>query len=353
MFIFLRYSDDMRNSNIKESKKISIKDIAQLTQTSIATVSRVLNNKEGGYSDETAKKIRAVAKEYGYISNSAARSLRASRFYAIGLILPNVTNEFYANLAQNIQRTMDEHGYSVFLCSSLNNPTSEVKYFHDLASRGVDGIICISCLSKVTREVMFPHIPLVFLDHSPESDRKIPYITNNDVQCGELATTHLLQKGCRQILFLSAYTGYYDSKDRLAGHKKALASNGIEFDERYVLKQHEHGHGLDSGQQLIDSFIQTQLPFDGVVAASDELALGAICALNQAGIKVPEVVRVIGVNNSAYSKLPSPSISTIERHPDELAHSACRALFNLIEGQEVKEDRIFIDIELVCRQTTE
>lgn len=353
MLVFLRYPNRMRKPNMNETKKISIKDIAKMSGTSIATVSRVLNNKVGGYSDETAKRIRAIAKEYGYVSNSVAKSLRESRSHSIGLILPNVTNHFYATLAQYIQSTLDQNGYSVFLCSSLNNPASEVNYFHDLASKGVDGIICISCLSKITQEVMLQHIPLVFLDHSPESDLKVPAIKNNDVLSGELATTHLLQKGCRLILFLRAYTGHYDPKDRLAGHRKALESNGIEFDERYVLKQKEHSDGHEAARQLIDAFIRTGLPFDGVVCASDELAYGAICSLKEAGIKVPEEVRVIGVNNSSYSQLPSPSISTIERHPDELAQSACSALLKLIEGVEVEEDRIYIPIELVPRQTTE
>ena len=135
-------------------KKLSIKDIAAISGVSIATVSRVLNNK-GGYSKETEEKINALAKSYGYVSNMNAKSLRESKSQTIGLIVPDISNDFFATLALHIENYSAKHNYSVFICNSANNVQKEKDYFKSLASKCVDGIICISGLNKLTEDIIY------------------------------------------------------------------------------------------------------------------------------------------------------------------------------------------------------
>ena len=113
----------------KDKKSISIKDIAELSGVSIATVSRVLNHKQGGYSKKTEEKIQAIAKSYGYVSNMAAKTLRQSKSNTIGLIVPNISNDFFSTLAYHIENYMFEQKYSVFICNSANQPDKEIKHF--------------------------------------------------------------------------------------------------------------------------------------------------------------------------------------------------------------------------------
>ena len=280
-------------------KKLSIKDIAAISGVSIATVSRVLNNK-GGYSKETEEKINALAKSYGYVSNMNAKSLRESKSQTIGLIVPDISNDFFATLALHIENYSAKHNYSVFICNSANNVQKEKDYFKSLASKCVDGIICISGLNKLTEDIIYNDIPIVCIDRYPENNKTIPRISSDDIHAAFLATEHLIKKGCRDIVFISSFTADYEKKERYLG----LA------------------------------------------------ALGALYALKRANLKVPEQVKLIGFDNTLYSRLPTPSISTIERNPKMLAEKGCEVLLNMIQGKDIGSIDTIVPVVLVERESS-
>ena len=337
---------------MEKEKNISIKDIAKISGVSTATVSRVLNNTGGGYSQKTADKVRAIAKSYGYISNMSAKSLRESKTNTIGLIVPNISNDFFSTLALHIERIMSQHSYSVFICNTGNSIEKEKDYFKILYGRGVDGIICSSGLNLFTDELTTNDIPIVCIDRYSQNTKNIPTILNDECHGGFLATEHLIQKGCRKILFIGFHTNNPDYIDREKGYLQALETYSLFPDRNYILYVDGKQSSSLESQSLVDTFLTTGFPIDGIFASNDHLALGALYSLQQHGLNVPKNVKLIGFDNSLYSRLPIPSISTIERYPEQLAQYGCETLLRIIHHETLAPQNISVPVKLIEREST-
>ena len=329
-------------------KQLSIKDIAAISGVSIATVSRVLN-KKGRYSPETEKKVMAVVNSYGYISNMTAKTLREARSHTIGLIVPNVNNVFFSNLAYYIETYLFEQNYSVFICNSGNSGEKEAGYFRTLASKGVDGILCISTLDQLPVEILARELPIVCVDRRPRISRPVPWVGNDGFLAGRTATEHLLDKGCRHILFISSYLGAYDQHDRREGYIQALTDRGLFVDKNYILERPGKDPTQIEVEVLVYQFLRSNLPIDGIITASEPAALGAIYALKSAGLSVPDDVRMVGFDNSLYSLMTTPPLSSIERHPRRIARKACELLLQFIESGQLDELEVTVPVSLVER----
>ena len=329
-------------------KQVSIKDIAAISGVSIATVSRVLN-KKGRYSSKTEQKVMAVANSCGYISNMAAKSLRETKSRTVGLIVPNVNNVFFSNLAYYIETFLFERNYSVFICNSGNSGEKEAAYFRALTGKGVDGIVCISTLDQLPGEILARDTPIVCIDRRPRISRPVPWVGNDGFLAGRMAAEHLLDKGCRHILFISSYLGSYDQHDRREGYIRALTDRGIFVDKNYILNRPGEDPTQIEVEVLVYQFLKTGLPLDGIITASEPAALGAMYALNSAGMSVPGDVRIVGFDNTLYSLLTTPPLSSMERHPQQMAVEACTLLLRLIAGEEPEEMEVTVPVSLVER----
>lgn len=332
-------------------KNLSIKDIAAISGVSIATVSRVINNK-GGYSKTTEEKVKGLIDSYGYISNMAAKSLRESKSQTIGMIVPDISNDFFATLALHVENTLSKQNYSVFICNSANDVKKEKEYFRSLASKGVDGILCISGLNKLTDDINPGNIPIVCIDRYPENNQQIPRISSDDVHGSFLACEHLIKKGCRHILFVSSFTADYDKKERLEGYKKALTQYGIPFDKNYILYIEGKQPSYVEAEVMVSEFLNSGFPLDGIFASSDRAALGSLYACKREEVAVPETIKLIGFDNSLYSRLPSPAISTIERHPELLAEKGCEVLIKMIHKETISTSEIKVPVDLFERESS-
>lgn len=335
----------------ENKKQLSIKDIAKISGVSIATVSRVLN-KKGKYSLETEKKVLAVADAYGYISNMSAKSLREAKTSTIGLILPNVNNEFFSQLAYYIETYLFKKNYSVFICNSGNQPDKERSYFHTLISKCVDGILCISDLNELPSGILSRDIPIVCIDRRPKTSKMIPWIGNDDKLAFQMATEHLIQKGCRHILYIASYLSEYDRGDRCMGYQNALEANKIFVDKNYILERTGSNPTLIEVEILVYQFLQNGLPLDGIVASNEQAALGALYALQRANLSVPDDVRIIGFDNSLYSLITTPPLSSIERYPQQIASRSCEVLLNMIDHGTADDMEVIVPVSLVERKST-
>ena len=255
-----------------------------------------------------------------------AKSLRESKSQTIGLIVPDISNDFFATLALHIENYSAKHNYSVFICNSANNVQKEKDYFKSLASKCVDGIICISGLNKLTEDIIYNDIPIVCIDRYPENNKTIPRISSDDIHAAFLATEHLIKKGCRDIVFISSFTADYEKKERYLGYKKALDTYGIPLDKNYILQT----QGKEPSQ------IEAEI----------------LITLKRANLKVPEQVKLIGFDNTLYSRLPTPSISTIERNPKMLAEKGCEVLLNMIQGKDIGSIDTIVPVVLVERESS-
>lgn len=334
-----------------EKKIVSIKDIAKISGVSVATVSRVLNDK-GKCSEATRRRVLAVAEQYGYVSNMAAKSLRQAKSNTIGLILPNITNAFFSMIAYSIERQLFHRQYSLFVCNSGNNADNERAYFRTLIGRGVDGILCISDLNELPHEVLDRHIPIVAIDRHPKVKRAIPWVGNNDRQASCDATALLIRKGCRHIAFISGYFAEYNHTTRQAGYQQALSANGIPFDRNLVIERSGKDPTHIEVEVLVYECIKQGHPIDGIVASSEPAGIGALFAVKNAGLSVPEDIKLICFDNSPISVLTSPALSSIERNPDMIAAKSCELLLKLIDGEEPEETDIYVPTSLIDRSST-
>ena len=334
-----------------DKKVLSIKDIAAISGVSIATVSRILN-KKGRYSPETEKKVLAIVNAYGYVPNQTGKSLREARSHTIGLIIPNVTNAFFSHLAYNIETYLFEKNYSVFICNTDNKAEKEIEYFRSLAGKCVDGILCISTLDCIPEDITARRIPIVCIDRQPKAAIPLPWVGNDDKNAGCLATNHLLNKGCRHILFITSYLNAYGRWARREGYEQALEERGLFVDKNYILERLGTESTPVEVEILISQFLETRLPLDGIIASSEPAALGAVYALQRNGLSVPQDVRIIAFDNTMYSLLISPPLSSLERNPREIAQKSSNLLLDMIEERSVEEMSLTIPMELIERASS-
>ena len=315
-------------------KSISIKEIAKMANVSVATVSRVINN-NGRFSKETKEKVEALIKEYGYTTNVAAKSLRTSKSKTIGLIVPNIDNAWFSQLA-------------------LANEKKEIAYFKSLDSKMVDGIICISGIEEIPTHFLSRDIPIVCIDRKPKDHSEAYYVESNHYSGGYQATEELINQGCKNIVILSRNKSLSVNRQRLKGYLDALKDHHLEPKEELQILVDANQANYEGARQAIDKLIKSGIPFDGIFATNDWRAYGALVALQENNIKVPEEVKLIGFDDIFIASTSHPSLSTIKQNTPALAKTACDLLLNLMNNENTEElqKRYILPIEVVRREST-
>ncbi|KAJ50534.1 LacI family transcriptional regulator [Clostridium tetanomorphum] len=334
---------------MKSKKSISIKEIAKLSGVSVATVSRVLNN-NGRFSEETRKKVMDIVNKFNYQTNMVAKSLRTSKSNIIGVIVPDITNEFFAGLVLAIESYCFPKGYSVFVCNTNEDETKENAYFTDLASKGVDGLIYISGKSdKISKDSDFYNTPIVCIDRKPNISNDVICITSDNYKGGLMATETLIQKGCKNILILRDYRRLSSGNMRYLGYKHALEKHDIKFKEELII---DVKVSFDSAKNAVIDLIKKGIKFDSIFACTDWLAMGAIAALKENNINIPDEIKIIGFDNISIAKYSHPKISTIEQNKNEMGKTAAKVLLDIIEDRTKKIDDLVLPVNLILRETT-
>ena len=269
----------------------------------------------------------------------------------IGMIIPTMDNSFFASLAHAVSAEMKKSGYTVLTCDSRNDAETEKGYYTVLRETGVSGVISVSGLSRVTEETIPESMPVVWVDRVPESEKEIPWVANDDEAAMKEAAKYLIEKGCKHILLMPGYIAEHQENPRLSGYKKALEEAGIEFDPLYVLNRTGKGSSEQETGELVMNLLRNGTKVDGIITSSDRAAFGAMKALGKVGYYSPEDVRLISFDNSPYSTMASPSITSLDRNPSSLAERACAILMDLIAGKEVQKENI-ISVSLVERDST-
>ena len=267
----------------------------------------------------------------------------------IGLIIPTTDNSFFSSLAHSLQKIKSEE-YDLFICDSENSPEKERKYLKDLSDI-CEGIIDVSGLSELPDDLLEEDYPLVFVDRRPGSNRKVAWVANDDAKAMEEATGYLIEKGCKNILLLPGYVAEKQDSPRVSGYKQALLQNGLNYDDGFVLNRKGKGSSEEETEALVMDKIHEGVKFDGIITSSDRAAFGALRAISKLGYYAPEDVRLISFDNSPYATMASPSITTIDRNPYELARVAYNVLMKIIDDQPYETENI-IPVSLIKRDTT-
>lgn len=335
------------------NKSISIKEIAKLANVSVATVSRVINN-NGRFSEETGKKVQAIIDKYGYTTNMAAKSLRMSKSKTIGIIVPNINNEWFSEVVLTIEKFFFERSYSVFICNTSQDDEKEISYFKSLDSKLVDGIICISGREDIPINVIKRNIPIVCIDRKPKDNSDAFYVESDHYHGGYLATQELLNKGCKEILIVSRNKTLSVNKQRLEGYKQALHDYHIPISDERILLLDNTSSNYEGAKKGVLGLISKGISFDGVFATNDWRAYGALMALQENNIQVPTQVKIVGFDDIAISRYCHPSLSTIQQNTDALCEKAANLLLELMQENHINNDvkHITIPVSLVQRDST-
>jgi LacI family transcriptional regulator len=333
---------------------VTMQDIARDLNVSVVTVSKVLRN-QGRISAATRKRVLRHAKELHYQMNWVARSLVTRRTYTIGLLLPDFTHPFFAEIARAVAQTVRPHGYHVIISYSEEDPELEISEADSLLARQVDGLI-IASTQPVRRLALFKKIqarkvPYVLIDR-PIGGVQAPFVGVDNRAIGRLATEHLIARGCTQIAHLRG-PAIGIAGERLQGYREALANTGLRTPAGYVVVG---GHGDQTGYEGMRRLLRTRPTPDGVFCYNDPVAIGAIKAILDADLKVPHDICVVGAGNVRYSDLLAVPLTTVDQGTCQIGARAAELLMERIglkrPARSPRPKKILILPKLIEREST-
>ncbi|MFZ5753132.1 MAG: LacI family DNA-binding transcriptional regulator [Bacillota bacterium] len=330
---------------------VTIKDIARAADVSIATVSRVLNNKADGITEETKAKIRKAVKELNYRPNAIARGLITKKTHTIGLVLPDISNPFFPEIARGVEDVAKEAGYNVFLCNTDDDSKKERGYVKALRERQVDGIIFTASALKNSEDIT-EHVgkmPFILVDRKPDNLPDAPGVFLDNLKGGYLAAKHLIEKGHREIALISGPLQSYNARQRLEGFKKALQEAGIRYKDKLI---REGDYKRSGGYRAMEKLLREGVEFTAVFASNDLMAVGVMEMLREKGIAIPEQVAVVGFDNIYLSTVVAPRLTTISQPTYQMGAQAAQMLLTCLQGRELDEKQKVFSPQLIIRESS-
>ncbi|MGE7218205.1 LacI family DNA-binding transcriptional regulator [Priestia koreensis] len=301
---------------------ITIKDVARQANVSVATVSRVLNNLPG-YSEDTKKKVLGIINDLGYQPNAIARGLINKKTKTIGVLLPNVSNLFAADVLAGIEDIAHEMDYSVVICKTDKSGERTLKYLQMLREKQVDGILFVSEWMKEEYYEVISRMSIPVVLVSTKSDYPLPYVKVNDFEASYDAVNYLLNKGHRNIGMIAGTEGdLIATSPRVEGFKKALLDEGIDGEPAIVYGDFAFETGITGMEELIEKYPDVTAVF----CASDEMAVGALSYLYKKNIRVPDQIAVVGYDNTSAAEKAIPPLTTVGQPLYEMGRSAAEML---------------------------
>lgn len=330
-------------------KRPTLADLADMAGVSLMTVSRAINNKPG-VGDEVRQKILKLASEMGYRPNQIARGLATNRTATIGLVVPDNTNPFFAQIARGVEDVAYEHDYNIFLLNTTEDAEREIKVLDSLWQKDIDGVIlCSSRLASKDLEEQLNRFPAVTLLNR-ELKSPLPNsvtINVNDRHGAELAVRYFLDQGRRQIAYISGPAQSLSAQRRREGYRAALKAAGMPIDP--VLEEC-CAPDTDAGRAAAAALLRRRPKVEAIFAFNDLVAVGAMQACQEAGKIVPEDIAIIGADDIPLATIIRPQLTTLHVNLGHIGRLAMRALLDIIEGEE-SPSAILIEPELYLRDS--
>lgn len=331
-------------------KGLSIKKISELSGVSTATVSRVINH-NGRFSKETEERVLSVIEQYQYVPNMVARGLRRNASQIVGIIVPDITNEFFARIVLQIQMKLFERNFSAVICNTNENAQLEVSHLQFLRAQNVSGLIFIS--GNPSHSQPSSSLPTVFIDRRPQGvGRKDTLIIESDnVRGGYLAGKALAELGARRIATIMDSRMHTAGETRYLGWKTAMEEEGIQVLPELQLRVPEIG--FSAAYDCISRLLEKEgMAFDALFCGTDWLAMGALAVLHEKGIHVPTDVKVIGFDDVSIATFSSKPITTIHQDAERMGELAVELLLRRMAGEPIEEPHRVLDVALIRRGTT-
>ena len=327
-------------------------DVARQARVSLMTVSRVINNK-GDVSSETRQRVLEIIANLGYRPSAIARSLATKETSTIGLVVPDVSNAFFAEITQGVEHLAYSRGYHVFLCNTEEDPQRELAVIQSLEEKRVDGlIICSSRLEEEKLIDILANLPAVVLINRrlyQTVEDTFDSVTLDDERGGWLAVHHLIQSGHRQIGFLAGPPASYSGAGRRKGFLAALQEAGIQLVDGWMKHcQPSVEGGYEATRYLLGTYPQLTALF----CFNDLVAVGALQACDELKRRVPQDLAIVGHDDIPVAALVSPTLTTCRVPRYELGARAVNALLERLRGDCPADcSQIVLQPELVIRES--
>ena len=327
----------------------TINDVAKQAGVSITTVSYVITGKRF-VSDDLKEKVHQAMKEVGYRPNNLARSLRLGKSDTIGLIIPDSSNLFFAEISRYIEDIGFDNQYTVFICNSDDNSKKQETYIDVLIAKQVDGIVFISVTNAQANldKLKETNVPFVIVDrdeHAGDTD----LVLADNLTGGQVAVNHLFALGHTKIACIAGPSSSNPSADRVQGYKKALEENGAPFRPDYMASG---DFRFKSGEKAMDQLLALSDPPTAVFVCNDMMAIGAIRSINQHGLSVPDDISLIGFDDSPIAEAVSPALTTISQPIENMAEKAMEILFRRMQGDVADFPlQVVLDTKLIERDS--
>jgi LacI family transcriptional regulator len=333
----------------KKMKAPTMKDVAEIVGVSAQTVSAVINNKPG-ITDETRARVLEAIQQLGYRPYSVARSLRTGQTRTLALIVSDIANPSFATMASAAEDYAHEFGYSLTVHNAHDDIEREASYIQAATQRWIDGVLFVSAEDQMTSldTLRNAGIPSIAIDRIPEHYTG-PSVTLENVKAGRLAANHMLDLGHTCIAHISGPLRLRLARERLAGFQQAIQARGLELGACVI---REGDWECESGCQAMAQILTFRPRATAVFAANDRMAIGAMHALHEAGLRVPDDVSVIGLDDIEVAAYQTPALTTVRQSFAELATRAIQLLLEIIEGRQPAQTQIVIEPVLVERQST-
>ena len=327
-----------------------MKRIAADLGVSVTTVSKVLN-KHADIGPAMRARVLKRVEELGYRPNAVARSLTLKRTHTVGIIIPDLMHSFFVEIVAGLESIVSRRGYGLLLCSSGEDARKERFELEMLRARQVDGIVLASANATgntaLLRDLTKMGVALVMIDRDDHPKVQCHRVLTDDVEVGRLATAHLIARGCRAIAHITG-PPILHAQRRAEGYQRALTDARIEIDQRRIVAG---GFMEADGYAAMQQLLGLHPRVDGVFAVNDPAAIGAMKAVWDAGLRVPEDVAIVGAGDVAYSDLIRVPLTTVRWSKTDVGRSAAELILDQIEGDRLKPKRVIIPPELIIRHS--
>jgi LacI family transcriptional regulator len=336
---------------MKQNQRPTMKDVAEQAQVSVSTVSYVLNG-NGQVSAERRTRVLNAVRALDYIPNESARSLKRQLALTIGLIVPDLVNQFFSLLARGVVRAGAAHDVLVVLCSAENSEEAEFSNARLLRSQRVDGVIYESGFHESPNALLELQSlgPVVLVDERiPGLD--LPAVVADGRRGAREVASHVVELGHKRFACIAGPTAHWTSEQRLAGYREGIAMGGIDPDSMSILAG---DYQMDSGYELAEKFLNvpaSERP-TALMCANDLMAIGALEYCRTNGIKVPEDVSVVGFDDIPTARLLTPRLTTVRQPAYEMGMCAAEVLIGMTQGEEKQDLLKPHPVEVVIREST-
>lgn len=331
-----------------------MRDIADELGLSVVTVSKVLRN-HPDIGEETRKRVLKRVEELDYQPNELARSLVTGRSYLVGLVVPGLLHPFYAEVAQSLSSAIRKKGYSLIIASSEEDPELERREIRQLLARRLDALVIASTGDDIEQFKLLERKKqrFVLIDRDLR-DHSANFVGVDDEAAGRIATEHLLNIGCRLVAHIRGQdnsTGI----GRYKGYQSALLNRGLPERPEYVVgASNVDTNSVQQGFEAVRLLLSRNPKPDGVFCYNDPLAIGAIDAILEEGLRVPEDIAVIGCGNLHYDRNLRVPLSSIDQHSPEIGRRAADLVLSMIESKKTLRPRsCILEPVLVVRASTQ